>query len=213
MNLEFASIWYALGWEEFAPVTELGSRPLTIQFLCSLTETPDGIEFRLFGTDYRLSWKDLSRLLGFSPRCAVSLKRACEGYVRESFWADISGLVYSGKFVPRCNDIVHPTLRLWHKWLTITLFPREDVRPVRSDEMMLLYTAVNLIKVSPVKAMIRQWMTNFKMIGPIECTALVTRIALRLGVLSGNPVPFIGTPRVLIDEAYLIQGHTQEGPK
>ena len=90
MNLEFASIWNALGWEEFAPVTELGSRPLTIQFLCSLTETPDGIEFRLCGTDYRLSWKDLSRLLGFSPRCAVSLKRACEGYVRESFWADIS---------------------------------------------------------------------------------------------------------------------------
>ena len=101
MNLEFTSIWHALGWEGFAPVTELGSRPLTIQFLCSLTETPDGIEFRLFRTDYRLSWKDLSRLLGFSPRCAVSLKRACEGYVRESFWADISGLVYSGKFVPR----------------------------------------------------------------------------------------------------------------
>ena len=104
MNLEFVSIWNALGWEEFAPVTELGSRPLTIQFLCSLTETPDGIEFRLFGTDYRLSWKDLSRLLGFSPRCAVSLKRACEGYVRESFWADISGLVYNGKFVPQSNE-------------------------------------------------------------------------------------------------------------
>jgi hypothetical protein len=51
MNLEFVSIWHALGWEEFAPVTELGSRPLTIQFLCSLTETSNGIEFRLFGTD------------------------------------------------------------------------------------------------------------------------------------------------------------------
>ena len=85
LNLEFASIWHALGWEEFAPVTELGSRPLTIQFLCSLTEIPDGIQFRLFGTDYRVSWKELSRLLGFSPRCAVSLKKACEGFVRDSF--------------------------------------------------------------------------------------------------------------------------------
>ena len=78
---------------------------------------------------------------------------------------------------------------------------------MRSVEMMLLYATVNRIKVSPVKAMIRQWLMNFKMIGPIECTSLVTRIALRLGVLSGNPVPFIGMPRVLIDEAYLIQGH------
>ena len=61
--------------------------------------------------------------------------------------------------------------------------------------------------------MIRQWITNFKMIGPIECTALVTRIALRLGVLSGTPVPFIGMPRVLIDEAYFIQGHIlKRGP-
>jgi hypothetical protein len=60
---------------------------------------------------------------------------------------------------------------------------------VRSDELMLLYTAVNNIKVSPVKAMIRQWMMNFKMIGRIECTSLVFRIALRLRVLSGIPYP------------------------
>jgi hypothetical protein len=80
----------------------------------------------------------------------------------------------------------------------------EDVQPLRSDEMMLLYGTVNQIKVSPIKAMIRQWVTDFKMIGPIECMALVTRIALRFGVLSGNPVPFIRTPQVLIDETYLI---------
>jgi hypothetical protein len=36
MDSEFADIWHALGWEEFAPVTELGSWPLTIEFLCSL---------------------------------------------------------------------------------------------------------------------------------------------------------------------------------
>jgi hypothetical protein len=122
------------------------------------------------------------------------LKRAYEGLVRDSFWLDTCGLVYSGKFVPRCNDIVHPTLRLWHKWLAIAPFPREDVQPVRSNEMMLLYAVINQIKVSPVKAMIWQWMMNFKMIGPIECTSLVTRIALRLRVLSRNLVPFIGMP-------------------
>ena len=45
MDSEFVSIWHALGWEEFFPVHELGSRPLTIQFLCSLREEANGIKF------------------------------------------------------------------------------------------------------------------------------------------------------------------------
>ena len=36
MDTEFATIWKAVGWENVAPVDELGSRFLTIQFLCSL---------------------------------------------------------------------------------------------------------------------------------------------------------------------------------
>ena len=40
------------------------------------------------------------------------------------------------------------------------------------------------------------------MTGPIECTSLVTRIASNMGVLDGNPVPFIEEPRVMIDEAF-----------
>jgi hypothetical protein len=55
-----------------------------------------------------------------------------------------------------------------HKWLAITLFPRDDVRPMRNNELMILYAMVNKIKISPVKAMIKQWLTNFKMTGPIE---------------------------------------------
>jgi hypothetical protein len=51
------------------------------------------------------------------------------------------------------------------------------------------------------------------MIGPIECTSLITRIALSKGVLDGNVIPFIEDPPVLIDEAYLVYGHTlKKGP-
>jgi hypothetical protein len=57
---------------------------------------------------------------------------------------------------PRCNDILHPTLRLWHKWLSITVFPRDDFRTVRTNELRILYAAVRRIKVSPVQAMIQQ---------------------------------------------------------
>ena len=78
-----------------------------------------------------------------------------------------------------------------HKWLTITLFPRDDVRPVRNDELLILYAMVNKIKISPAQALVKQWLSNFKMTGPIECTSLITRIATRIGALEGNFIPFI----------------------
>ena len=46
------------------------------------------------------------------------------------------------------------------------------------------------------------------MMGPIECTSLINRIATRIGALVGNFIPFIEGDRAYIDEAYLIQGHT-----
>ena len=67
---------------------------------------------------------------------------------------------------------------------------------------------VNKIRISPAQAMVNQWLTNFWMTGPIECTSLVTRIASNMRILDGNPIPFIEEPRVMIDEAYLVQGHT-----
>ena len=49
--------------------------------------------------------------------------------------------------------------------------------------------------------------------GPIECTSLITRIASNMGILDGNPIPFIEEPCVMIDEAYLVQGHIlKKGP-
>ena len=123
------------------------------------------------------------------------------------------GLVVHGRFAPRCNDIHNPTLRLMHKWLAITLFPRDDVRPVRNNELLILYAMVNKIKISATQALVKQWLSNFKMTGPIECTSLITRIATRVGALEGNSIPFIEGDRAYIDESYLIQGHIlKKGP-
>ena len=69
--------------------------------------------------------------------------------------------------------------------------------------MMNLYAAVRWIKISPVQAMIRQWLTNFKMMGSIECTSLISRIVTNLGITQGPNVPSIANPRTQIDEAYL----------
>jgi hypothetical protein len=45
MDVDFARVWHAIGWDGFVPVEENGSRLLTIQFICTLQEVDDGISF------------------------------------------------------------------------------------------------------------------------------------------------------------------------
>jgi hypothetical protein len=80
----------SIPWESFVPVQEIGSRPITIQFLCTLQEEASGISFRLHGVLYRVSWKDLSCTLRFRCHCAVPLEQACSDFNRESFWEELS---------------------------------------------------------------------------------------------------------------------------
>jgi hypothetical protein len=47
---------------------------------------------------------------------------------------------------------------------------------------------------------------NYKMMGPIDCMSLITRIVSRLGILEGKVVRVIHGDRSLIDKAFLIQG-------
>lgn len=95
-----------------------------------------------------------------------------------------------------------------HKWLALTCFPRDDVRTIRIDELRILYSMVNKIKIAPVQEMVRQWLGNFRMVGHIECTSLVTQIASSLGVLNWAQISYITAPCPKIDLAYLVQGHT-----
>jgi hypothetical protein len=172
MDNEFASIWKAVGWTDFVNVSELGYRDLTIQFLCTLIEENDGISFRLFGNEFSLSWKELSMILSFYHRCNSNVVKATRGFEKQSFWQSISG--ESTYWKPRCNDIQNPTLCLMHKWLALTCLPRYDVPPIRIDELQILFTMVNKIKISPGNSMIKQWLQNFAMVGTIECTSLIT---------------------------------------
>ena len=55
--------------------------------------------------------------------------------------------------------------------------------------------------------MFNHWFENFKVSTSISCTSLVTRIATNIGALEGQNVIYISTPRTIIDEHYLMQGH------
>nr|AAX96698.1 hypothetical protein LOC_Os11g15150 [Oryza sativa Japonica Group] len=204
MDVEFCSIWKAVGWQRFAVVDEPGSRLLTLQFLCTLKEIEDGISFRFFRKKFTLTWKGLSTLLGFHDSCKIDTQKGISGFEKNRFWEDISGAPICKK--PRTNNIHNPTLRLMHKWIAMILFPRSDLRPIMGDELIIMFAMVRNIKISPMKCMIRQWLESIKFSTPIECTSLITRIAKGLGVVS-DQIVFISAARPHIDEAYLVQGH------
>ena len=79
MNAEFASVWRAVGWSSFADVTEMGSRDLTIQFLCTLVETDMGVSFRFFRKEFVMTWRDLSMVLGFHLKCSADVELVTRG--------------------------------------------------------------------------------------------------------------------------------------
>lgn len=149
MDSEFDLIFQTVGWEDFWDITEPGSRLLTLEFLCTLKATETGVEFRLFGKEFSPSWKELSLLLGFHGRCSTDLDTVLQDFDRTKFWKEISGK--SDFKYPRTNDIHNPTLPFMHRWLGMTLFPRNDTSTFRIDELKLLYAMIKRKKVSPAK--------------------------------------------------------------
>jgi uncharacterized protein YfkK (UPF0435 family) len=43
---------------------------------------------------------------------------------------------------PRTDELHHRTLRFLHKWLGFTIFPKEDFRVVKIEELKLLYAMI-----------------------------------------------------------------------
>jgi hypothetical protein len=209
MDNEFTSIWQAVGWEEIDPLFEEGSRLLTIQFLCSLKEIDNGITFRLSEVEYFCTWRVDANHIGFNQRCQIELDHVVTGFDRHRFWNEILGQVVVGKFSPINMDIQHPTLRFMHHWIAMTIFSRQDIQVVHNAKMKVLYAMIRKIKIAPVKEIFNHWLEVIKTFTTtlVTCTSLVTCIANGVGALQNQQIEYITTPRLIIDEHYLIQGH------
>ena len=70
MDVDFARVWHAVGWDVFVPIEENDSRLLTIQFLCTILEVDDGVSFRIFGVE--------RYLIGEISVTSLVLARACQ---------------------------------------------------------------------------------------------------------------------------------------
>ena len=140
MTAEFELIFKTVGWEDACEIDELGCNLLTTEFLCTLQPTDSEVSFRLFRKEFSIPWKNFSELLGFHSQCIIDVDSAIQDFDRNKFWRDISKEIVC--YRPRTNDIHHPTLWFMHKWLGFSLFPRNDFRTVRNDELKLLYAMV-----------------------------------------------------------------------
>jgi hypothetical protein len=66
MDVEFNTIFAAIGWRNLVPINEPGVKLLTIEFLCTLQilEAGAGVSFRMFNRHFTCTWRRLSDLLG-----------------------------------------------------------------------------------------------------------------------------------------------------
>ena len=71
--------------------------------------------------------------------------------------------------------------------------------------MKILYAMIEKIKIAPVKEIFNHWLELLKTFSTsISCTSLVTRIGTSVGAMESQEVEYILTPRLIIDEHYLL---------
>jgi hypothetical protein len=81
----------------------------------------------------------------------------------------------------RFSGIHNPSLRFLHRWMSFTLFAMAELHSVTTAELICLFAMVNRIKYTPVADIVDYFTNVSKISGPIECTSLVTWIAMNLG--------------------------------
>jgi hypothetical protein len=85
MATKLNTIFEFVGWSAFTTITKLGSKLLTIEFLCTLQLTQTGVYFRLFTHAFYLTWRNLSYLLGFPTNACLDLKEALKDFDTHKF--------------------------------------------------------------------------------------------------------------------------------
>jgi hypothetical protein len=81
----------------------------------------------------------------------------------------------------RFSDTHNPSLRFLHRWMSFTLFPMVELRSVAAPGLKCLFAMVHRIKYTHVADIVDYLKNVHKISGPIECTSVVTRIAMNLG--------------------------------
>jgi hypothetical protein len=132
--------------------------------------------FHLFGKSFGCDLSHFSKLLDFS-KSFLPESTTMRNFNKVEFSDIISGKSARLRF----SDIHNPSLRFLHRWMSFTLFSMVELHSVTTAKLKYLFAIVNRIKYTPVADIVDYFINVSKILGPIECTALVTQIAINLG--------------------------------
>jgi hypothetical protein len=134
------------------------------------------VKFHLFRKSFGCDFSHFSELLDFSKSCppeSIAMRNVNK--------VEFSDAISEKSARLRFSDIHNPSLRFLKWWMSFTLFPMAELSYVTTPELKCLFAMVNRIKYTAVADIIHYFKNVHKMSGPIECTSMVTRIAMNLG--------------------------------
>jgi hypothetical protein len=142
--------------------------------------------FHLFGETYKFDFPHFGELVDFSRNCLPE-SQAMRNFNYLDFCNDISDKTARIRFI----DIQNPSLRFLHWWLSFTLFLTWELCSVTVAKLKCIFAMVHRIKYVPIADIVDYFKEIHTLSRPIECTSLVTCIALNIGCSEMHKVAYI----------------------
>jgi hypothetical protein len=190
LDEELPTIIWTIGWGKLYDEPHLGSHLVTLEFLMTFETVEKNrksfVKCCPFKKSFGCDFSHFSELLDFS-KSRLPESSAVRNFNKVEFSDAISGKSTMLRF----RDIHNPSLRFLHRWMSFTLFPMVELHSVTTPELKCLFAMVNRIKYTPVADIVDYFKNVHKMSRPIECTSVVTRIAINLGCLKMANLAYI----------------------
>jgi hypothetical protein len=182
LDEELPTILWTIGWGKLYHEPRQGSRLLALEFLTTFETVEKGrkliMKFHLFKKSFGCDLSHFSELLDFSKSCLPESTT-----MRNFNKVEFSDVISRKSARLRFSDIHNPSIRFLHRWMSFTLFPMAELRSVTTPKLKCLFAMVNRIKYTPLADIVDYFTNVSKISRPIECTSLVTQIAMNLGYM------------------------------
>jgi hypothetical protein len=133
------------------------------------------VKFHLFEKSFGCDFSRFSELLDFSKSCLPE-----SSAIRNFNKVEFSDAISRKSSRLRFSNIHNPSIRFLHRWMALMLFPMIELRSVTTPELKSLFAMVKRNKYAPVADIVDYFKNVQKISGSIECTSIVTWIAINL---------------------------------
>jgi hypothetical protein len=131
------------------------------------------VKSHLFRKSIGCDFSHFSELLDFS-KSWLPESSAMRNFNKVGFSDAISGKSSRLRF----SHIHNPSIRFLHRWMSFMLFPMAELCSITTPKLKCLFAMVNRIKYTPVADIVNYFKNVHKILAPIKCTSMVTRIAI-----------------------------------